>query len=1296
MSQTAVSPTTRFTPKYKQNVFNAIWFGEMISIIGSGLTGFALRVWAYEQTASVTQFALITFFYGLPGILISPFAGVLVDRWDRRKTMILSDLGAALSTLAILLLVLNDQLQTWHIYIAVAAISLFGAIQEPASQATVALLVPKERLGRANGMMQIGPAMSRIVAPFLAGLLVVTIGLRGIAQIDLATFLFAVIVLFVVRIPNPAREAATEKAAELARVGRSRWATYIEEAKEGWRYIRERVGMYYLLLLAIVLNFTQGMVVVLIAPIVLGFANAQTLGWVFAVSGVGALLGAITMSLWGGPERKMNGFLIFGFLRSVLLLLGGLQPNAWLIAIAAAFYLFFSQIAGASLMTIWQKKVPINIQGRVFATLRLTAALFFPLGQILAGPLSDYVFQPLLDVDGVLANSVGQLIGVGNGRGIGFLMIVTGIINLIIMIFAYAHPRTRLVEDEIPDAIPDEAETETAAVMSTAVTDHQAQKPLTSTESKTRGETMKSGRRWVLGISLLLVTLIVALAGYVYISMRLALPQTDGTLQLPGLQEETRIVRDEWGTVHIYAENEHDLFFAQGFATAQDRMFQMEIFRRAPSGRLAEIVGEQGLSNDTYNRNMLMRPAAEHIWEQMDEASKAVLIAYTDGVNAYLEEHKNALPIEYKILRFEPEPWTPVDSIVWGNAISLQLSANNYIELIRASVYDAVGEEAMNMLFPFAAEDSPITTPADPSLYSGMKNLDLTELLQVNDVLGTTFDGIGSNSWVVDGSMTESGLPILANDIHIGLTMPSIWHAVGLHGGEYDVVGFTLVGVPGVITGHNADISWGLTSLGPDTQDFYIERLDDTVQPTKYQYDGEWLDLEHIQETIEVRGKDPVVVDIYITQHGPIMNYILQEPTIAHPMAMRWVQHDSSTLFTSILALDRASNWEEFREALSHWDTPGQNIFYADREGNIGYQAVGQIPIRPNGNGRLPVEGWVSDNEWQGYIPFEELPYAYNPEQGFLASANNRIEPEGYPYYISDSYTPGYRAQQIEDLLQEYAPLTVEDMDLIQEDTFSTQAVRIMPYLDVIEAETPLQEQALDALNNWNLHTDIEGAGTSVYEAWHLRFLANVISDELDEVDPGLGAWYISGHYLRHATQHGPMLLGMLEDPNHPWFDNVTTPEVETRDDIIQQSFVEAVDWIQRLQGDDIANWDWGRLHTVTFPHQPFSQVPVLKNFFNSQTYPMRGGNFSVYTNSYDWNDPFAVWIVSSARHITDMSNFSNSVMLGSTGQNMNLLSPHREDVVQLWQEGSPFLMGYSEADVAGVTESTLILQPGN
>lgn len=1280
MSETAV----KFTPKYKQNVFNALWFGQMISIIGSGLTGFALRVWAFEQTASVTQFALITFFYGLPGILISPFAGVLVDRWDRRITMILSDFGAALSTLGILLLVVADQLQTWHIYVAVAIISLFGAIQEPASQATVSLLIPKHKLGRANGMMQIGPAVSRIVAPFLAGLLIVTIGLKGVAQIDLATFLFAVIVLFAIRIPSQTKNSQVETAVTKPK----NKASYIDDVKLGWHYLRERAGLYSLMILSIAINLTQGMVLVLIAPIVLSFANAQTLGWVFAISGTGALLGAIAMSVWGGPKRKINGFFIFGTLRSILLLLGGLQPNAWLIAIASALYLFCSQITSASITTLWQTKIPSQIQGRVFSTLRLIAVFFFPLGQILAGPLSDYVFQPMLETDGILANSVGRIVGVGAGRGIGFYLIVLGFINLIVMGIAYLNPRVRLVEDEIPDAIQEEKEP-----ISTAGQAASSENDVTALALEKKGRDMKSVKKWSLRIVLLLVAFVILFAGYIYISLRRALPQTDGSLTLAGLTEPVEVVRDEWGTVHIYAENEYDLFFAQGFTVAQDRMWQMEVFRRAPSGRMSEIVGEQALFIDTFNRNMRMRQTAELIWQQMDDDSRAILQAYTDGINAYLESNKNSLPIEYKILRLKPEPWTPIDSLAWGNAISLQLSSNRRIELVRAQVLAAVGKEGMDLLFPFTAEDTPITVPEGVANYSGLEQVDLTPLAQVDDLFGSPLTGIGSNSWVVDGSLTETGMPILANDIHIGLTMPSIWHAVGLHGGRFDVIGFTLPGVPGVITGHNADIAWGLTNLGSDSEDYYIERLDDVRKPTQYLYDDQWLDLEHVQETIEVRGKDPVPVDFYITQHGPIMNFILENPTIAHPMALRWVQHDGSTLFTSILQLNMASNWEEFQEALSGWDSPGQNIFFADRDGNIGYQAVGKIPLRPNGNGRLPVPGWLSENEWQGYIPYEELPTVFNPPNGFLLSTNNRAEPEGYPYYISDSYTPGYRAQQVEKLLQEYAPLSIADMDLIQEDTYSPQAALFMPYLDVITANTPLEEEALAALHDWDLNTNIDNAGTSVYEAWHMRMLTNTISDELGD---DLGQWYISGHYIRHATQHVPMLAGLMEDPNHPWFDNINTPEVESRDDIVQQSFEEAVAWITRLQGDNIDNWNWGRLHSVTFPHQPFNQISILKDIFNSDTYPMRGGNFSVYTNSYDWINPFNVWIVSSARHITDMNNYSNSVMLGSTGQNMNLLSPHREDVVKLWQEGNPFPMSFSEADVAAVHESTLTLQPEN
>lgn len=433
-----------FTQRYKSVVFNALWISQMVSMIGSGLTAFALRVWAFERTESVTQFAMITFFYGLPGILLAPVAGVIADRWNRRWVMALSDTGAGIATFLIWLLFAMNQLEVWHIYVAVALISLFDTLQQPAYAATIPILVPKENLGRANGVTQIGPALGRILSPLLGGYLLVAIGLKGVTEIDLTTFLVAIVVLFLIRIPRPKTTEEGEKGKGSMR----------QEIVEGWHYIRKRTGLLNLLFLFMIIDFTQGMIVVLIAPMVLGFADATVLGTVFAISGMGALLGAVAMGVWGGPKRRIHGVLGFSVLRSILLFMGGLQPNAWLVAAASSLYLFFSQIATGSLRTIWQVKVAPDIQGRVFSVRLLIGALFFPLGQLLSGPLADKVFQPLLNADGALANTiVGQVVGTGTGRGIGLMLIVLGVFNLAAIIYGYLNPHIRLVEDELPDAL---------------------------------------------------------------------------------------------------------------------------------------------------------------------------------------------------------------------------------------------------------------------------------------------------------------------------------------------------------------------------------------------------------------------------------------------------------------------------------------------------------------------------------------------------------------------------------------------------------------------------------------------------------------------------------------------------------------------------------------------------------------------------------------------------------------------------------------------------------------------------
>jgi len=424
-------------------VFTIVWLGQFVSVVGSGLTSFAVGVWVFQRTGSATQFALIGLSAVLPRVLMSPLAGAIVDRWDRRRVMILSDAGAGLSTLMLVFLLAASRLETWHIYLIAATSAAFSTFQWPAYTATTTLLVPKEHLGRANGMVQFGQAVAEILAPALAGVLVQTIQLEGVILIDFATFLFAVATLLTIRFPKP-RSTSAEKAAG---------TSFRHDVTFGWKYITSRPGLLGLLIFFAVVNFLWGTVGALIMPMILGFASSNVLGIIISVAGAGMLVGSLVMSLWGGPKRRINGVLGFEFLSGVCFVLMGLRPSFWPIALGAFGAHMTIAIVFGSNQTIWQSKVAPDVQGRVFATQQMIARAAAPLAYLLAGPMADRLLEPLLSTTGQLAESVGQVIGIGPGRGIGFLFILMGAVKMGVVLVGYASPSIRHVEDELPDAI---------------------------------------------------------------------------------------------------------------------------------------------------------------------------------------------------------------------------------------------------------------------------------------------------------------------------------------------------------------------------------------------------------------------------------------------------------------------------------------------------------------------------------------------------------------------------------------------------------------------------------------------------------------------------------------------------------------------------------------------------------------------------------------------------------------------------------------------------------------------------
>lgn len=796
-----------------------------------------------------------------------------------------------------------------------------------------------------------------------------------------------------------------------------------------------------------------------------------------------------------------------------------------------------------------------------------------------------------------------------------------------------------------------------------------------------------------IGLGLLVLIVILTAAGFWFV--RRPWPQIDGQVTAAGLTAPVQVIRDKWGVPHIYAQNDHDLFFGQGYVHAQDRLWQMEMNRRAGNGSYSEILGTRTLDTDRFLRAFGLRRAAEKDWELLDADTRAVLTAYSDGVNAYIDTHRDRLPLEFTIIGVNPAPWTPIDTLAWGKLVTLSLGGNHRLELLRAQMIADLGEEVAGQLLPAYGDDVPLIIPPEVDRYAGFKNKRFAALDNVDAVLGEPGPVMGSNNWVVHGSRTATGKPLLANDTHLNMGMPSIWYENGLHGGRFNSVGLTFAGVPAVLSGHNQRIAWGVSNVNPDVQDLYIEKLNDPNNPTQYEFKGQWRDLQVLEETILVKGQAPSTLKILVTNHGPIVNAVLDDtPGYAQPIALRWTALDGSTQFQAIVQLNLATNWDEFRQALSLWDSPSQNFVYADVDGNIGYQTPGRIPIRaPGHQGLVPAPGWTGEYEWQGFIPFAELPSVFNPPVGFIATANNKIVGDDYPYSLAYEWDPGYRAKRITDLLAAKSSLTMDDMRNIQADTYSLPAEALAPYLLAISPEDPQQTQALELVRNWDKRYEIDRAGASVYQVWYWFLLRNTIDDELGK---SLSDHYIVGYYERHGTFQLPFMIKTMAQSDNSWFDNKTTPQVETRDDIVRRSLADAVAWLSERYGNDPAQWTWGRLHTMTFVATAVgrSGIAPVEWAFNSRAIPARGDNFTVNAGSFRYSNPFVMNHGSTMRDIVDLGDFGNSRMIQTTGQNGQVFHPHRDDFIALWQNVEYHPMLFDRERIAASAEGTLTLTP--
>ncbi len=772
---------------------------------------------------------------------------------------------------------------------------------------------------------------------------------------------------------------------------------------------------------------------------------------------------------------------------------------------------------------------------------------------------------------------------------------------------------------------------------------------------------------------------------------RTHLPKTSGDIKLPGINNKVETYFDHWGVPHIYAEDVHDALFAQGYLHAGERLFQMDYNRRLVAGTLAEIMGEVCVPVDRWMRTLGMRRAAAEGMPQLLPETISTLEAYAAGVNAYISNGR--LPFEFSLLRYEPEPWQPLDSAAWMKMMAWTLSVNWESELLRARLVERLGAEKAAQLEPPYYDRWPYIVPPGVD-YSAITDEIFHRQDDSRRFTGPTAGhGVGSNNWVIGGSRTASGKPLLANDMHLKMSIPAIWYENHLSAPDFQVTGVSFPGMPGIIAGHNGRVAWGFTNGFPDVQDLYIEHIRRTeTGDVQYEYKGEWLDAVVLNETIQVYRGQSVNEEVIITRHGPIINHLAPDLAGEQPIAMRWTALEPDRMLDGIAAMNRARNCIEFREALRHWMAPVQNTVYADVDGNIGYSFPGKVPIRHHGDGRLPVPGWSGEYEWDGYIPYEKLPHLYNPPQGYVASANNRVVDDSYPYFVSADYCLADRAERIVELIEKAGQIDPAYIQNMHFDQICPSARYIGKYLSELPVDDPELSKVAALFRNWDGHLAVDSPQAVIYEAFVPRMVTAALSDILGDLTEryiGLGPTPGLADTSMLSERAMEWLQKTLAEPNSPWFDQ---GHGETRDDIMRLALRQTVDFLKEKMGSEPKNWAWGKFHRLRFAHT-LAKTPSLIKLYNRGPYPLGGDYNTVWATGASYTELEDEYLTSAPfRFIADLSDLNHCYGLLSPGQSGNPVSPHYDDQIDAWFKQGYHPMVFSREDVEKNAKSKLTI----
>ncbi|WP_415950167.1 penicillin acylase family protein [Streptomyces sp. KLOTTS4A1] len=906
----------------------------------------------------------------------------------------------------------------------------------------------------------------------------------------------------------------------------------------------------------------------------------------------------------------------------------------------------------------------------------------------------------------------------------------------------------------------------------------------------------KKGRRLRLFVIVLAVALVAGLgfgAWWSISTVRASLPQVKGSLTLDGLSAPVDVRRDAQGIPQIYADTAEDLFRAQGYVQAQDRFWEMDVRRHLTSGRLSEMFGKGQVDTDAFLRTLGWRRVAQQEYdEELSAETKKYLQAYAEGVNAYLDVEDGKarksgedISVEYAALGFttdyEIEEWTPVDSVAWLKAMAWDLRGNMQDEIDRSLMYSRLGPKQIAELYPgypykthepivqegavdgatdtYEPKASATRGQAGSGSANGLQSGEtgaalgtqlagLSKVLEnMPDALGPNGNGIGSNSWVVSGKHTTSGKPLLANDPHLAPMLPSLWYQMGLHCRsisekcQYDVSGYTFSGMPGVIIGHNQEIAWGMTNLGADVTDLYLEK----IQGDGYLRDGKVQPFETRKETIEVAGGRSRSITVRETDNGPLVSDRSEElrdvgeeapvesaaPDRAdgYAIALRWTALDPGRSMDAVFSLNRATDFKQFRAAAALFEVPSQNLIYADREGNIGYQAPGRIPTRAEGHdGTLPAPGWDSGYDWTGFIPQKALPYEYNPKRGYIVTANQAVVDESYPYPMTRDWGYGARSQRINDLIESKiegrGKVSTEDMRTMQMDSRNEIAVKLTPLLLKVDIEDPDVRDGQQLLEGWDYTQSPDSAAAAYFNAVWRNILKLAFGDKLPKelrvegdcisVEPAdkTGPVDDPDARVRECGQRDPdaaqpdggdrwfeVVRRLVDDEDSQWWHTDATrtdPATKTRDQLFARAMEDARWELTAELGKDMDTWSWGRLHTLELKNQTIgTEGPgFMQWLLNRGPYELGGGEAAVDATGWNAAGGYSVIWVPSMRMVVSLADFDKSKWVNLTGASGHAYSPNYTDQTEKWVNGELYDWAYGDEAVEEATENHLVLKP--